>query len=210
MPPRKSSTSRQTGRSPGYRPSDDELLDLVLPVVVEYGCGAVTMEQIVASGQVTKQTLYAHFGSKDGLLIRLAGREATLMRAIFDSASAPENINLHDLTRSLSTALRPFFIHAAARPLGMRLLADSTAPKIPGFDEQVLTDAASRIMTVLQPWNPTKDDAAKQQHLLVATMTANAIMSGVLTAIAHHIEPEVALATCAAFIVAGATAIHQP
>ncbi|WP_078281623.1 TetR/AcrR family transcriptional regulator [Mycobacteroides franklinii] len=192
-----------TSRSPGYRPTDDELLDLVLPVVAEQGCGAVTMDQIVASGRVTKQTLYAHFGSKDGLLIRLVGREATLMRAIFDDVSMPENVDLNDPAASLSDALKPFFIHAATRPLGMRLLADSTAPQVPGFDQQVLTDAVSRIMSILDLWEPVHDEAETHRRLLLATMSAQAIRSGVLTAIAHHIDPEVSVRTCAAYIVAG-------
>ncbi|WP_078327543.1 TetR/AcrR family transcriptional regulator [Mycobacteroides salmoniphilum] len=197
-----------TSRSPGYRPTDDELLDLVLPVVAEQGCGAVTMDQIVASGQVTKQTLYAHFGSKDGLLIRLVEREATLMRAIFDDVSMPENIDLNDPAASLSDALKPFFIHAAARPLGMRLLADSTAPHVPGFDQQVLTDAVSRIMSILDLWEPVHDEVETHRRLLLATMSAQAIRSGVLTAISHHIDPEVSVRTCAAYIVAGIVAAY--
>ncbi|MBA0048915.1 TetR/AcrR family transcriptional regulator [Mycobacteroides sp. LB1] len=207
MPPRKSSTSRPTGRSPGYRPTDDELLDLVLPVVAEYGCSAVTMEQIVASGQVTKQTLYAHFGSKEGLLIRLVSREAALMRAIFDNVSAPEMVNLDDPVASLSAALEPFFVHAASRPLGMRLLADSTAPRIPGFNEQVLTDAVTRITTALAPLDTT-GAADPQRRLLLATMSASAIRSGVMAAIAHGIDPEVAVRACATFIVAGGAATY--
>ncbi|MBF9520956.1 hypothetical protein BKG83_09605 [Mycobacteroides chelonae] len=197
-----------TSRSPGYRPTDDELLDLVLPVVAEQGCGTVTMDQIVASGQVTKQTLYAHFGSKDGLLIRLVGREANLMRAIFDDVSMPENLDLNDPTASLSAALEPFFNHAAARPLGMQLLADSTAPRVPGFDEQVLTDAVSRIMSIFQLGDPAQDEAAAHRRLLLATMSARAIMSGVLTAITHHIDPAVAVRTCATFIIAGISAAY--
>ncbi|WP_419402870.1 TetR/AcrR family transcriptional regulator [Mycobacteroides abscessus] len=198
-----------TSRSPGYRPTDDELLDLVLPVVAEQGCGAVTMDQIVASGQVTKQTLYAHFGSKDGLLIRLVGREATLMRAIFDEVSMPENVDLSDPTASLSTALEPFFIHASTRPLGVRLLADSTAPHIPGFNQEILTDAVSRIMSILDLSVSAHDETEAQRRLLMATMSAQAIMSGVLTAISHHIDPKVAVRTCATYIVAGVNAAYS-
>ncbi|WP_162291415.1 TetR/AcrR family transcriptional regulator [Mycobacteroides stephanolepidis] len=195
-------------RGHGYRPTDDELLDILLPVVVEYGCGAVTVDQITDTGQVTKQTLYAHFGSKDGMLSRLVGREAALMRAIFDEVSSPEKIDVSDLATYLTGALEPFFKHAAARSLGMRLLADPTAPQVPGFDKQVLADAVARVMAAFHFSDAEAEDPATHQHLLVVTMAANAVMSGVLTAIAHDIDPALAVKTCAAFIAAGATVVQ--
>ncbi|SKV40525.1 Uncharacterised protein [Mycobacteroides abscessus subsp. massiliense] len=72
----------------------------------------------------------------------------------------------------------------------------------------MLTDAVSRIMSIFQLGDPAQDEAAAHRRLLLATMSARAIMSGVLTAITHHIDPAVAVRTCATFIIAGISAAY--
>jgi AcrR family transcriptional regulator len=53
----------------------EQLLDAALDIIVEHGYRAVSMESIARAAGVTKPVVYDRFGSLDGLLRALLGRE---------------------------------------------------------------------------------------------------------------------------------------
>jgi AcrR family transcriptional regulator len=53
----------------------EQLLDATLDIIVEHGYRAVSMESIARAAGVTKPVVYDRFGSLDGLLRALLGRE---------------------------------------------------------------------------------------------------------------------------------------
>lgn len=107
-------------KSPGNRPTDDDLLDAVVTVFDRLGYRDATMAELADTANVTKPTLYAHFGDKEALYLRAFEREAGLLTdALFTVYRNAESLSVRDEIRSDILALFGF---AVARPAGFRLI----------------------------------------------------------------------------------------
>jgi AcrR family transcriptional regulator len=108
------------GRSTRARPSDDQLLDAASAVFAENGYRATTMVAVAVAADSTKPTLYAHFGDKDTLYLRLIEREADTCRTwLFAAYERNSTLPLPDQVTGDITA---FFDYAIAHPSGFALL----------------------------------------------------------------------------------------
>ncbi|MEU2258576.1 TetR/AcrR family transcriptional regulator [Nocardia xishanensis] len=117
-----STSDRPRRRSPGNRPSDDTLLDAACAVFHATGFAAAGMDAIAAAADTTKPTLYAHFGSKDGVYQACLRREAAKFRAaLFETYDSAAALNLRQEVR---TDMTVFYEYAAAHPIGFGLLFD--------------------------------------------------------------------------------------
>lgn len=111
---------RRVPKSSGNRPTDDELLDAVVTVFDRLGYRDATMAELASTANVTKPTLYAHFGDKEALYLRSFQREAGLLtEALFTVYAASESGAVRDEIRNDILAL---FRFALTRPSGFRLI----------------------------------------------------------------------------------------
>ena len=73
--------------SPARRPSArTRILDAADRMFTEHGVRAVGVDAIVAAADTAKTTLYAHFGSKDGVVVAYLQRRATQQRERLEQA----------------------------------------------------------------------------------------------------------------------------
>src|SRR6478609_5615492 len=73
--------------SPARRPpTRTRILDAADRLFGEHGIRAVGVEAIVAAADTAKTTLYAHFGSKDGVVVAYLQRRATQQRERLEQA----------------------------------------------------------------------------------------------------------------------------
>lgn len=109
-------------RSPGARPTDDQLLDSARAVFAERSFPQTTMDAIAERANTTKPTLYAHFGDKAALYRTLFAREAEALRDWLLSAYASAaELPLRDQVHAYVMAL---FGYATERPDSFRVLFD--------------------------------------------------------------------------------------
>ncbi|MDJ0322182.1 TetR/AcrR family transcriptional regulator [Cryobacterium sp. PH31-AA6] len=85
------------------RPTEEErverrtqILEAALPVFLEHGFGATTVDQLAAAARVTKRTLYSYFGNKAGVFTEMQRRLAAMV-----SGDTPA----HDTLASLATRI---------------------------------------------------------------------------------------------------------
>lgn len=80
------------------------------------------MDEIAAAADTTKQTLYAHFGSKSALLGTLVERELIDLRGRLLAAEDEFPLDLTFDEKEVRARLRPLYDFAEERPHGFRLL----------------------------------------------------------------------------------------
>lgn len=66
--------------------SDDAIFDALSQVITEHGPAALTLARVAAGVGLTASALMQRFGSKRGLLVAFAAREAGGVQAVFDDA----------------------------------------------------------------------------------------------------------------------------
>jgi AcrR family transcriptional regulator len=108
----------QTARKRGDQPSDggkpasaphERLLDVACEMFCRDGIHATGIDRILASAGVSKMTLYAHFGSKDGLLREVLLREGASWRAEFETRIDATGADAAARLAAIPDALRAWF-----------------------------------------------------------------------------------------------------
>lgn len=148
---------------------------------------SVTMDEIAETSQVSKQTVYAHFGTKDQLFVELV---TAMTREAGDEVSAesapPETrdraiANLEGLlSHQLAAVLSP-------RLVRLRRLVISEVPRFPDLARAVFEQGPRRAVTTLEAllreldargWVRVPDPAmaAEQLNWLVMGAPTNAVM----------------------------------
>jgi len=134
-------TSSRPRRSQGNRPSDNLLLDAACEVFHEVGFHAAAMEKIAERADVSKPTLYAHFGNKVDLYQACLERESKMLQkwlcAAYESAI---DLNIDGQVHADMLAL---FEYAAAHPAGFGLLFDDATSGPNTTVRDRLTDSIS-------------------------------------------------------------------
>ncbi|MBJ7330303.1 MAG: TetR/AcrR family transcriptional regulator [Solirubrobacteraceae bacterium] len=182
-------------------PTDEKLLDAVLPVVAQSGVGDVTMDGLAAAAGVSKQTMYAHFGSKDALLERLLSREFEHLRAKVDDAAATFPADDADPLRVIRGRIEPAYAYAFERPDGARLLLDPRAPDAGMRVHRLVADAVTRGLAEI---GVDPDDRALADTVrVVLPMAAAAAIAGTQAALVGGIDQTRALDATVAFVAAG-------
>jgi AcrR family transcriptional regulator len=108
--------------APGYRVDSDVILDAATTVFAAEGFDRANMDAIAAQGGITKPTLYARFGSKEGLFAAAVQREYEVRKArLFDAyaggAEEPFRARLHRWSSAYFDLVRD-------RPAGFILITD--------------------------------------------------------------------------------------
>lgn len=186
-----------------YRPSDEELLDSALEVVAELGFRLATMDELAARVGTTKQTLYAHFGSKQALHTKIHEREiGELRRRLFDAyASIPLGV---DIAEAITRAIEPLHSYASERPSGIRILFDAGAPDFYRRWSALLEDITTTTSERTQVYFPTSESEAKPVAAVLASMIVASAVAGNRAAIeSPDIDPALATSLTAAFITSG-------
>ncbi len=105
----------------------DVILEAANKVFLEVGFGAASMDSIASAAQVSKQTVYNHFGSKEELfaaMVRVSCDDMTLAFAQAVKDSSPEN--------ALRTMARHFMdVAFSAEKLAMHRILMAEVPRFP-------------------------------------------------------------------------------
>lgn len=184
-------------RSTNVRPTDDELMDAMLPTIAERSCAAVSMDELAARANSTKQTLYAHFGSKDALLARMQDREYTDLRERLLAAYADITPD-QDLQLVITAATDPLYEYATARPDGVRLLLDETAP---GYPDRAAAFYAALVAAVVD--KTTTPDLPEAALTVIGHMNVAAAAAGNRAVLTGPLDRELGAALTTAFIAGG-------
>jgi TetR/AcrR family transcriptional repressor of mexJK operon len=73
-----------------------QILQAALPVFLEYGFGATTVDQLATAARITKRTLYSYFGNKAGVFTEMQRRLA---------ATVSGDVPAHDTLVSLASRI---------------------------------------------------------------------------------------------------------
>jgi TetR/AcrR family transcriptional regulator, mexJK operon transcriptional repressor len=113
------------------------------------GYASVTMDDIAASSGVAKQTVYAHFGSKDALFVDLvmtmtreAGDDIHTSPALIEDIAGLTGLLERNLVRQLDVVLTP-------RLLQLRRLVIGEVPRFPALASALATHGPHRAIEAI-------------------------------------------------------------
>lgn len=176
MPARRDAQRPKARRSTAARPTDEQLLNAARSAFAEHGFRGASMDGIADRADTTKPTLYAHYGSKEGLYKAVIDREVGIVEqflfAVYDAA-------LGATARfQIETGFAGLIDYARGHPEGAHLLFGARGP---GNAEALLTLAselgarvASNIETFLieHGRKPTAVVATAAKTMVWAAITA--------------------------------------
>jgi AcrR family transcriptional regulator len=178
-------------RAPLYRIASERILDAATTVFAAEGFDRANMDAIAAQADTTKPTLYARFGSKEGLFEAAVEREyelrkARLFKAYAGGGQEPFRRRLH---RWSST----YFDLVRERPEGFILISQGERhPSAAAVIKRANSEIVDRITELVQQVSGRQSDKGAR---LVASM-----ISGIFTACATEAvsTPKVDIANAAA------------
>ena len=121
----------------------ERLLDSALDLFVEHGYDAVGVQEIVEKANVTKPSLYHHFGSKRGLLGAIAAIVDDRLFAVLGDAA----VYKHDLPRDLERVVSALLRFAGECPRHARLLLAAQNGPVGSETRDALAEAWARLST---------------------------------------------------------------
>jgi AcrR family transcriptional regulator len=192
-PPRPD-TSR---RSPASRPTDDELLDAARLEFSQTGYSGTTMDAVADRANCTKPTLYAHFGTKEGLYEAAVEREARALESwMFATYDSAPRLSGEEQVRRATMAL---FEYVDAQRDGFRLLFgfDSTPASPPANKTAAsarVTDALTeRVAGLIRGFRAEHGrQTGPSAELLAAVVVAMGIAGARQAVLVDRIDPLVA------------------
>lgn len=99
------------------RTTRERILDAAFQRVSEVGLTRLALEDVATAAGVSRQTLYRHFGSRDGLVEALVVREERWFIDRIVTATIPEQDVERAVTAAVTEALRAASEHALLRRL---------------------------------------------------------------------------------------------
>ena len=189
--------NRRTPRSPAARPTDDQLLDAALVVFAEHGYENASMDAIAAQADCTKVTVYAHFGTKEGLHDALLDRELAVIRdelfASYDRAAT------QPAATAIATTVEGFIDYAAAHPLGMTWLFGKANASLTPKGQAQFDVMVGRLAALIES-SPQGSARLKREAALVATMSLTAVISAAHRALVAGEDPRALIEVASAYI----------
>ncbi len=186
-----------TRTTPGYRIASERILDAATVVFAREGFDRANMEVISAEADVTKPTLYARFGSKEGLFKAAVEREYELRKArLFQAYDEDEDVPFRQRLHGWASA---FFDLVAERPEAFVLISQSERhPAAAAVIKQANDEIVDRIAKLVGQISGSR---GRRGPRLVASM-----ISGIFTACARQVvgsdgvDVEGAAALCESFL----------
>jgi AcrR family transcriptional regulator len=165
------------------RSTDDRLLDATGMVMARVGWSRVTMADVAAAADVSRQTLYKRFGSRAELAQAYVLREAGRLVALVESAITTR---AGDPRAAIAAAFDVFLAAAAEHPLVRAIVGEGEGDGAAGGDEllelvtirgrSVLDTAAHHLSAILRDtWpalSPASADLAGEIAVRLAISTA--------------------------------------
>lgn len=163
--------------APVYRVSTEEILDAATAVFGAEGFDRANMDAIAARASITKPTLYARFGSKEGLFAAAVQREYEVRKArLFDAYDEPAEQPFTARLRRWSSA---YFDLVGDRPAGFALISEGERhPGAAALVRQGNDEVVDRIATLVVQVSGRRSRAGAR---VVAAM-----ISGLFTACARE------------------------
>lgn len=162
------------------------ILDATLEVLGRVGIAKLALEEVAATAGVSRQTVYRHFGSRDGLLSAVIVREEEALLGLVDEATegvveieeavrvglaaALHGADDHPLLQRLLTsepeALLPFLTLGSGPVLSIvgpaiAAVVERRAPDLAADDREFLGDAIGRVVVsyAISPREAVRDGA---------------------------------------------------
>lgn len=118
------------------------ILDATLLVLARVGIAKLAMEDVATEAGVSRQTVYRHFGSRDGLLSAVIVREEEALLGLVDDATE----GVDDLETAVSRGLAAALHGAQDHPLLQRLLTSEPEALLP-----FLTLGSGPVLSIVGP-----------------------------------------------------------
>ena len=137
------------------------ILDATLTVLGRVGIAKLALEDVATEAGVSRQTVYRHFGSRDGLLSAVIVREEEALLALVDEATEGVDDLEHAVARGLAAALHG----AEDHPLLQRLLRSEPEALLPFLtlgSGPVLSIVGPAIAEVVERRAPTLPEATRE------------------------------------------------
>ncbi len=120
----------------------EAILDATLTVLGRVGIAKLALEDVATEAGVSRQTVYRHFGSRDGLLSAVIVREEELLLGLVDEATE----GVDDLEEAVSRGLAAALHGAHDHPLLQRLLTSEPEALLP-----FLTLGSGPVLSIVGP-----------------------------------------------------------
>ena len=138
------------GRTP------ERVMDALLDLLVAHRLRDVTLEDVAERAAVSRQTVYRHFGSRDGLIRAVVVREETRLAGRAREAVA----NVQTLDRAVVRAVTALLTGVREHPLIDRLIADDPETILPYLTlgkGPVLSTAGTIVGELVRHYAPVDD-----------------------------------------------------
>jgi AcrR family transcriptional regulator len=169
----------------------DALLDAAYDAAVTTGWQRARMADVAAAANVSRQTLYDQFGSREGLALHLALRET---RRFLDGVERRMDQHTGDVTEAFEAAVRFALEQADKNPLIRSILTeDGDAGLLPYMTtraEPLIEAAKARLVGYLsEHWPEIDDDHAREVGEVVVRLTLSYLVlpGPAPAAVAHRI-----------------------
>lgn len=141
----------------------DSLFDAARGLLEDRPWAQITMAEIARAAGVSRQTLYAQFGSRDEFAQQFVIREGA---RFLDEVEGAIHAHPDDPARAVAAGMEAFLASAAEDPLVRMLLADDGTggmlPLVTTRSRPVLEWASARLCDVMRDgWPAVSDDDAK-------------------------------------------------
>lgn len=118
------------------------ILDAALTVLGHVGIAKLALEDVATEAGVSRQTVYRHFGSRDGLLSAVIVREEEALLGLVDEATE----GVDDLEQAVARGLAAALHGAEDHPLLQRLLRSEPEALLP-----FLTLGSGPVLSIVGP-----------------------------------------------------------
>lgn len=202
------SVTKFDAKKHGRRHTADELLDGALATVARVGFRAVTMSQIAQGSGTTKQTLYAHFGTKDALLAQLFDREYARVWAAVESAVDSTPYDPDDATAFIRKRIGPIYAYVAEHPYILRLLLDPNRPNSQRGGQSIVNETIRIGLLEMASQMPVLDEVAGIVAMTSVSMVAAAVSANMKAVLDTGADSAMAAELTSVFVGAGVSAAH--
>jgi AcrR family transcriptional regulator len=181
---------------PVYRVGTDDILDAATALFAAEGFDRANMDAIAAQAGITKPTLYARFGSKEGLFRAAVEREYEVRKArLFDAYADREQAPFRERLHRWSSA---YFDLVRERPAGFALISEGERhPGAAALVRRGNDEIVDRIATLVEEVSGRR---ARPGARLVAAMISGIFTSCARDAVRHGVDIEAAAALCESFL----------
>lgn len=118
------------------------ILDAALDVLARVGITKLALEEVAATAGVSRQTVYRHFGSRDGLLSAVIVREEEALLGLVDEATE----GVTEVEQAVHVGLAAALHGADEHPLLQRLLTSEPEALLP-----FLTLGSGPVLSIVGP-----------------------------------------------------------